>query len=214
VRFIIFGLLSLFLAACSTPQLPITQQSHERAAKLQQHNASLTSWDITASTSLTTEDDSYSLSLFWHQHNDQYTMRFDAPFTTGVLRVRGHNGFSEITVDNKKTIRGVTPEDLIAEVTQFNIPVTGLRQWIRGIPHKNSAFELAIKANGDTKNIQQDGWLIEFEDWELFDIDQQSYRLPSNIKLSQDKLNIHISPSSWVKPKAIKSNPIFSDLNS
>lgn len=213
MRFILFGLLSIFLTACSKPQLPLTKESHELAEQLQLHNKSLTSWDITASTSLTTDISSYSLTAYWHQHNDRYNLRFDVPFTTGVLRVRGQNGFSEITVENKKTIRGVRPEDLIAEFTPFKIPVTGLTRWIRGIPHSDSEYQIAINANGDTKNIKQDGWFIEYDDWEAIEIGQQAYRLPSQINLSQTELKIRISPSNWVKTKPVKSNPLFSDLD-
>lgn len=213
MRFKLFCLLSILLTACTTPQLPISKESHEQAALLQQHNKSLTSWDITASTSLATEDNSYSLTVYWHQKNDRYDLRFDAPFTTGVLKVKGHNGFAEITVDNKKTIQGNNPEDLIAEATQFNIPVTGLTHWIKGIPHLDTESKVTIFANGDTKAIQQDGWFIQYENWRKVDIAQSIYRLPSNIKLSQAELDIRISPSDWVKPKPVKSNPLFSDLN-
>lgn len=213
MRVILFGLLSLFLSACSTPQLPITQKSHAQALQLQQHNKTLKSWDLTATTALTSDETSYSLSVFWHQNHDQYHLRFDAPFTTGVLKVKGKKGYAEITVDNKTTIKGISPEDLIAEATQFNIPVTGLMQWIRGIPHNDSKYQLNINGSGDTKNIKQDGWLIEYDDWELVKIGQQNYRLPSHINLSQAKLNIRISPSNWVKPIPVKTHRLFSDLD-
>ncbi len=211
--FSLFGLLSLLLNACSTPQLPITQQSHELAAKLQQHNQGLNSWDLIASTSLATSETSYSLTVYWHQNGDQYNLRFDAPFTTGILKIKGRTGFSELTIDNKKTIQGIKPEQLIAEVTPFNIPVTGLTHWIRGIAHKNSAYQLNILSTGDTKNITQDGWLIEYDDWERIHIGTQFYRLPGDIHLKQNALNIRISPSNWTKPKQLQINPLFSDLD-
>lgn len=212
MRLVYFTLLGFLITACSTPQIPLTQHSYESAAKLQQNNKQLTAWDLSASTSLITETSSYSLSVAWHQADDKYDLRFDAPFTTGVLKVKGYQGFSELTVENKKTIRGDNPEQLITQLTQFNIPVTGLVHWVRAIPHNNSTFDIAIQANGYTKTIKQDGWLIEYDDWSQIKIDSKQYDLPGQIKLSSGGLQIKISPSTWVK-KTVETNPVFTDLN-
>lgn len=209
----LFAVLILLLSACSTPQLPITEESRELATKLQQHNRNLNLWDLIASTSLTSSEASYSLTAYWQQNGAQYNLRFDAPFNVGILKIKGQAGFSELTIDNKKTIRGIKPEQLIAEVTPFNIPVTGLTHWIRGIAHKNSKHQLNILSTGDTKNITQDGWLIEYDNWEKTNVGGNFYRLPGDINLQQGDLNIRIIPSSWSKPKLNQSNPLFSDLD-
>ncbi len=214
MRFILWGLLALFLNACSVSQVPLTKESYKLAAKLQQHNSGLTSWDMTASTSISTTETSYSLIAFWQQTRDRFKIRFDAPFTTGVLRIKGDANYSELTLENKKTIHGATPEQLIAEVTRFEIPVTGLTQWIRGIPHSKSAYAIDINANGDTKSIKQDGWLVEYDDWQEVEVKSKIYRLPNHIDLKNNNLRIKISPSQWLKETPLKSNPLFSDLDS
>lgn len=213
MRFIVFWLVSLLLAACSTPQLPITEESHRLAAKLQQQNRGLMSWDMVASTAFTNKDSSYSLTAFWQQNEDEYSIRFDAPFNTGVLKIKGHAGFSELILDNKKTIQGVSPEQLIAQATTFNIPVTGLTQWIRGIPHQETQYLIGIKANGDTETIEQDGWLIRYDDWDMVSINAHTYRLPNTLRLKQGDINIKISPSQWLLTTPKKNNSVFSDLD-
>jgi len=213
VRLIVFGLVSLLLGACSTPQLPITAKSHHLASKLQQQNRGLTSWDMVASTAFSNTDSSYSLTAFWQQNEDEYSIRFDAPFNTGVLHIKGRSGFSELILDNKKTIQGISPEQLISEATTFNIPVTGLTQWIRGIPHQETQYVINIKANGDTKTIEQDGWIIRYDDWDRVDINTHTYRLPNTLRLKQGDINIKISPSQWVLTRPKKNNSVFSDLD-
>ncbi len=213
MKIIVWSILGLLLTACSTPQLPVTQESYELAARLQQQNSRLTAWDITANTSITAKDSSYSLSVFWQQDGKNFDLRFDAPFATGVLRIKGNAEFAELTLENKKTIRGDTPEQLIKEVTPFDIPVTGLIYWIRGIPHKNAQNTTVINAYGDTKTIRQDGWLIRYDDWKEVTIQSHVYRLPHKILLDNDALQIKIKPSGWVKKVPLKSHPLFSDLD-
>ena len=150
--------------------------------------------------------------MSWQQTNDQYSLRFDAPFNTGVLKIKGHKGFSELILDNKKTLQGENPEQLIAEVTPFNIPVSGLTHWIRGIPHQRTSKSIKIKANGETKSIQQDGWLIQYEEWAEELIGLKHYKLPEKIILTQGDLTIKISPSQWIH-QPLEKNSVFSDLD-
>lgn len=211
MRAALVALLGLFLSACSTPQLPVTEKSYVQSLKLQQHNSELSSWFILAQVSLTTEDKAYHFNTQWQQDVDQYKLRFEAPLASGAIELKGDQDGAELRLNNDKSYRGTDPEQLIRQVTPFNIPVIGLNSWVRGIAHRQSQNQIEINANGTTKNIQQDGWLIEYKDWETTQIAKSEYQMPSDIRLTHPTMHIRIRPSSW-QPQQHKVNPIFSDL--
>ncbi len=213
MRLVLALFITLFLAACATPQLPITETSRALADKLQQQNQHLNSWQLTGRASVVTEQTAYYFNVFWKQNQQQYDLRFEAPLVSEAILLTGHEGFAELRLNKHKTIRGINPDQLITQAMGFNIPVTGLHSWVRGIAHKNSESQLQIKANGQTKEIRQDGWLIEYSDWGLFKINNKQYSLPSDIHLTHEQIKIRIRPSQWQQQQQPKINPIFSDLD-
>lgn len=202
---------ALLLSACATPPQTITNKSIENAQKLQQHNQTLNTWRLRAQVSLNESEQHYSFNALWHQQQDQYLLQFDTLLFSSFMQLQGKNGFAELRLEDK-IYTGNNPEQLIAQLTPFKIPVTGLSYWIRGLKQPGLEAQQDINADGSIHSIKQQGWRIEYLDWDHFNIHNSQYWLPSDIVLKRKEIEIRIQPSSWSQKRNTPINPIFTDL--
>lgn len=205
------AVITLIINACATPPKPITQQSEQLAKKLQQQNSQLHSWHMSAQVSLDTDTEHYSFNALWQQQNNTYLLQFDTLLSSVFMQIQGSARQAELRLKDR-IYKGSNPEQLIAQLTPFNIPVTGLKYWIRGLKQPELNAQQEINYDGSIKSIQQQGWSIDYKEWDKVIIAKKHYTLPSDLELHRDAIYIRIQPSTWIKKQQQPSNPLFSDL--
>ena len=63
-----------------------------------------------------------------------------------------------------KVFKANSPEDLILQQLGYELPVSYLEYWVRGIPAPNSRADFTLNEQNQLSQINQDGWTINYKE--------------------------------------------------
>ena len=86
-----------------------------------------------------------------------------------------------------------SPEALVETQLGWQLPVSNLLWWIRGLPAPDSRSRVELDGNGRLAHLQQDGWDVQYLDYS----DENGFALPSRIKLAGRDLQITLVVKDW-----------------
>ncbi len=211
---ILLPCLVLVLSACATlPEKAITDESHQLWQQQQQHLQPLVNWYIRGRVALYVNDEVYNLGMSWSRNNQHHSIKLEAALGQGVIQLKKTPGHAEMTTTEGETYTGTNAQQLLQRVTQLTLPVEGLQSWIKGLAQENSSFVPDIDAEGHLITLQQDGWKINYFDYQRTSFTTgQQYELPHKLYLKRDNLALKIVIDQWTAQEAVESSPLFSDF--
>jgi outer membrane lipoprotein LolB len=189
-------LLCLIVASCATVKEQVVTEPAGWVAE-QQIRQQITAWEIRGRLGVQTESNGGTLDIIWKQSDDDYSIRLIAPLGAGTYLVQGDTGFAEIRFPDgeKKIVNNVN--DVFASTLEVDLPVSALKDWIRGLPAKTlSVEEINWNEQGLLYKIKQSGWNIEMKKYS-----GKKILLPHVIFLSRDdnvELDIRLLLRQWL----------------
>ncbi len=199
------GVLIGLLAGCAQiplqPELTVAQQQrlmptwqrHMLAIKSEQN------WQCIGRIAIRTETQGGTVNLDWKQNGDFSRVTLSAPFNQGVVELKGQPNLMMITDSSGNQEITRDPEAAIAKLTGWQIPITALPDWIRGIPHQPSAT-FNLNTQGLLQTLHDSGWTIKYEQY--MPPAAATLPLPKKITVSKDHLYLKLIVDSW-PPRAI-----------
>lgn len=214
LRIIFLSLLVTVISACaSMPVKPVTERSHQLWEQRQQQLNLLVNWAIRGRVALFVDDQVYNLGISWIRNNDHHLINLEAAMSQGLIRLEKSPGHAQMTTSEGETYYGNNAQQLLAQTTQLTLPVEGLESWIKGQGHENSACVPDIDAEGRATTLTQDGWKINFFDYEPGSLNsQQQLELPHKLYLKHDNLALKIVIDQWESEPAPEASPLFADF--
>ncbi|MGM0983812.1 MAG: lipoprotein insertase outer membrane protein LolB [Pseudomonadota bacterium] len=154
--------------------------------------AELDTWVLVGKVGLRTPEESTSANLDWSQHSHYYRLLISGPFGSGRSTLEGREGrFSLTTAEGR--FEAETPEALMEQQLGWSLPVSALSDWIRGVPAEDSAHRLEEDELGFPLRLEQDGWEIEYRDWERV----ADLWLPRRLVMTYDTLRVTLVVTDW-----------------
>ena len=194
-RLILFSL--LFLGGCAAQQI-VTEADklrdwHAHQAKL----AGLEQWVLKARIAIQVEKEGWTATLHWRQQQGGYTLRLIAPLGRGTYELTGNDrGVTLRTADNR-LLHADNPEMLLQQNLGWQVPVSGLVYWIRGLPEPDLDTEkLLLDKNGRASDISQAGWQVKYTNYMI----SKGYDLPEKLTMYHDNLRIRLIIQDWEFP--------------
>lgn len=187
--------LSLLLTACAPLWQPKTTESPEqRWQQQQQEIASLKDWRFRGRTAITQGREGWNAGITWQQQGEGFDIKLSGPFSQGGAELIGDAEQVTLTLDNGDQYSAQTPEQLLAKTLGWFLPVSALRDWVRGVPYKGAAVDkYQLDENGRLKTLQQAGWQVEYLRYVPF----KGLVVPSKIFIKHPDLNIRLIISDW-----------------
>lgn len=192
---IVFSFIAL-LAGCAGFGARESVQGQGNQAQWREHKEQLSSldgWQIDGKIGIRAPKDSGSGTLFWLQRQDYYDIRLSGPLGRGAARLTGRPGQVSLEVANQGRYEAPTPEALLEQQLGWNLPVSHLNWWIRGLPAPDSKSRLNLDANSRLSSLEQDDWQIQY----LSYTQQNGYWLPERIKLHGSNLDVTLVIKQW-----------------
>ncbi|MEE1922465.1 lipoprotein insertase outer membrane protein LolB [Pseudomonas sp. 148P] len=192
---ITFSLIAL-LAGCAgfgSKEAVQGQGSPQLWKEHKQQLASLDGWQINGKVGIRAPKDSGSGTLFWLQRQDYYDIRLSGPLGRGAARLTGRPGQVVLEVANQGRFEAATPETLLAEQMGWELPVSHLVWWVRGLPAPDSKSRLTLDGNSRLASLEQDGWQVEYTSY----TEQNGYWLPERMKLHGQDLDVTVVLKEW-----------------
>jgi outer membrane lipoprotein LolB len=98
---------------------------------------------------------------------------------------------------------GADPAALLREATRWEIPVTALASWVRGLragPAHGPA-EVAYGSDGRLARITQDGWVIDYSAWQP--AGAAGTELPTRLNATRGEASVRLVVDTWTLGAAV-----------
>jgi len=196
VNKIITLLLAVALAGCADLSIsPVPGDiSADHWKTRQDYLVKLRAWTLTGRLAVQTEREGWTATLHWIQDNENYNMRFIAPLGQGTYELSGDvHKVSMLTADNR-FLQANDPERLMLDNLGWNVPLNGLKYWIRGLPEPGTAPDnMILDDKGRITDLQQSGWRISILRYaEIEGID-----LPGKLFMQNDRFKLRLVIQDW-----------------
>lgn len=196
LRNLLIPALALVLAGCAGLGPQESVEGSGSAEDWSAHKARISTidgWQISGKIGIQAPQDSGSGTLFWLQRQDYFDIRLSGPLGRGATRLTGRPDAVALEVAGQGRFEAESPEALVESQLGWQLPVSNLLWWVRGVPAPDSRSRVQLNADGRLARLQQDGWDVEY----LGYTDENGYTLPSRIKLAGRDLKIALVVKDW-----------------
>lgn len=200
--FLFIGLLALFVQGCSTTTPhqkaemgTLSQVQIESASEQHQHRLSeLHDWQAEGRIAVKQGNKGGNATFVWRQRGEHFDIKLFGPFGSGAVYITGNNQQVQLKEANGKIHTAQSPEALLQKVAGWQVPLSGLRYWLRGLPIPGDKMKKQRLGEGGTlTHFQQDGWIIDYESYHH----DNALPLPWKMQLINRKLKVKILVKSW-----------------
>ncbi|GAB6386500.1 lipoprotein insertase outer membrane protein LolB [Stutzerimonas marianensis] len=150
-------------------------------------------WQISGKIGIRAPQDSGSGTLFWLQRQDYFDIRLSGPLGHGATRLTGRPDTVALEVAGQGRFEADSPEALVETQLGWQLPVSNLLWWIRGLPAPDSRSRIALDSEGRLASLLQDGWDVQY----LAYGEEDGYALPTRIKLAGRDLQVTLVVKDW-----------------
>ncbi|MGP8290034.1 lipoprotein insertase outer membrane protein LolB [Halomonas sp.] len=192
-RLWIASLALLLLAGCAA-QAPM-EEGGRQAGQWERQQADVEAfdtWTLIGKAGLRTPQESQSANLDWSQHPHYFRMLISGPFGGGRSVLEGREGRFSLTTGEGR-FEAETPEALMEEQLGWSLPVSAMPDWVRGLPGDHASFQLETDELGFPLHIEQDGWEIDYRDWNEI----EGMWLPRRLVMNYDDVRITLVVNEW-----------------
>lgn len=192
----ILCLIMLFLTACSTLGTQPTSNNYlPKQTRLAQLTA-LQSWTAQGNIAARTAKSGWNAYYDWQQQNANYSLILFGPLGIGRTQLsgtQGANGQVTLVTSKQQTFTASSPELLLQQQTGWNLPVSNLYYWLRGLPAPHQHYRESLDAYNHLLHLYQDGWHISY----LHYTTVNGIDLPQRILLTDPDWQVQMIITKW-----------------
>ena len=187
--------LPLLLAACATPPLRHASPALEQAQVAREQTlARATRWSFAGRIALSADGRGGSGRIDWQQRGADFDIRLTAPVTGQGWQLIGTAGQATLMGLEGGPRDGADAETLLAEATGWRVPLRAMAAWVRGARATGPA-ELEYDEAGRPALLVQQGWTVEYRDWDLADPPR-----PMKLYAKQAQASVRLVIDRWGEP--------------
>lgn len=197
MRHILFaGLILILLCGCSVSQKQqqaLTKKEPKTWQQTKEKLAELKSYIASGKAAFNQNGKGGSASLRWQQASDRFSIDLSLPLA-GTLKIKGEPNLVSLMKPSGELAVAKTPEELVKKAFGFEIPVSGLRYWLIGLPAPDPA-PVRILFNNEQRIglLEQHGWVIEYQSY----TNTSGMLLPEKITLERGDVKLKFIFTQW-----------------
>ncbi len=194
---------SALLAGCATGPRSVPEDREEAWSDQRQRLEALSGWRAEGRLAVRTRDDAGNANFVWIEEGEErFRLRLEGPLGQGGGRLVVDGGQAVLTTGDGQQYAGHDAGRLLDDLYGWNIPVTGLRQWLVGLPGSDADYEL--DRFGRITALEWRGWHIEYRRYRpVGDLD-----LPATLVATRadSGTEIRVAIDQW-EPEASDESP-------
>ncbi len=190
-------LAAAFLSACVSSAPPAEENSDWTRQREQLQD--MDSWELRGRVNVRYDNESDTPRINWLQQGSEYHITLWGTFNAGHTTVVGRPGFVTLQ-SGGETLTASSPEELILQQLGYELPVSQLSYWIKGLPAPDSQPQLVFNELNQLTTIRQEDWTVSL-------IDMRQYgqlNLPRRVELTRPRNDIQLTffGLSWTTDEA------------
>ncbi|MBE02364.1 lipoprotein insertase outer membrane protein LolB [Marinobacter lutaoensis] len=208
-RWLLLPLLATLLQACTSIALAplpegMTDQPPADWSRRARTLGGFDHWQLSGKLAVRQPSDSgTALINQWRQEGEHYRLALSSSFLgVGSTSLEGTPGFIELTLPNGDRYQSGDPETLVAAATGWQLPLTSLTWWIRGLPAPEGDVQLLFDDRGQLTLLRQSGWEIRYDRWQAFVPGLPP--LPARITALKEDKRVRLVVADW---QALEATP-------
>ncbi len=165
---LVIALLIVILSGCAQQfrKMPAPVFTEQSLLQHQQQVQAISHWQAIGKLGVKTPDDGGSATLRWQQQDTTYQIAFNGPFGQGNMAIDGEPGRVTFSGGSNPPQSAKTAEELMFKNTGWNIPVSQLAYWVRGLPDPTrEVAHYTLNAQGLIDKLDQAGWKITYGEY-------------------------------------------------
>lgn len=192
---VIFPLAFTFFSACTTLPAPEAANNVNLSWQTRENELmQIPGWHINGAVAIQETNKATSASLTWDQRDkNNYTLLLQGPMGAGAAKVIGTPSEVTLTTGHQQTYVAKTPETLLAKQTGWNLPVSYLYYWVRGIPAPYLPAETTYDKYHHLTSLTQAGWQVNYLQYTAVG----KLDLPTKITLEKKPFRLKLVISQW-----------------
>ena len=155
-------------------------------------------WQFRGRVSLVREEQGWHASLDWRETGGRYRLRLSGPLGQGALQVDGDGDSVRLLAADGREYRAPDADALVEQATGWQLPVAGIRYWVRGIPAPGVEARITTDEQGRLQNLRQSGWDIRYERYQ--EVDGRDW--PTRLRLNTADIAIRLVVDRWTLSNA------------
>ncbi|MBD3633650.1 MAG: outer membrane lipoprotein LolB [Methylophaga sp.] len=199
MRYLLSLTLMVMLAGCAP--LWQSKQAQDPEQLWQQRlsqQAKLDAWGFNGRTAIIQGREGWNAGIQWQEQGQQFHIKLSGPFSQGGVELDGNAQTVTLTLDDGEQLSAPTPEQLLAEAMGWLLPVSALRDWVRGVPYAEFPVDSKqLDAQGRLTRLEQAGWQIEFLRYMPF----RGSSMPEKVFMKHPEMSVRLIVSDWSIPK-------------
>lgn len=186
----IWLLITLLFSGCAS-QKPAVLTSWDWH---QDQLSKLRHWEAEGKLGLKLNGKSHSAYFDWQQSKDNFAIRLSGPLGQGTTWLRQESGITSLENSDGSRQQAHSAESLMETQFGWQVPVSQLRYWIKGIPAPEIDPEMATQNElGLLTKLQQLGWELTFSRY----AQHGDWQLPGKITASREGIRLTIVVKRW-----------------
>jgi len=154
----------------------------------------LQQWQLRGKIGVVAQGKAHSAYFNWQQYQSDYHLQLTGPLGRGAVQLDGSSaGPVTLRQSGQPPRMGESPEALLKDSLQWDLPISELYWWIRGLAAPDNRFKSETYADGAMHQLQQSGWTVDYDRYGLY----QGYSLPEKIRLQRHDLRLTILIKGW-----------------
>lgn len=190
--------LLLAVAGCASLPTPPAQTVASSAAQLRtSHLQQAQAFALEAKLAVQYAGKGYTARLEWQHDAQADTLRIYSPLGQQVAWIQRNAQSVTLTDQSGKQHTAADVAGLTERLLGWRLPLSGLSQWILGIPHAGSPYDATYLEHGAPASLIQDQWQISYDDYRQTSINGTLEHLPYTTRLQQQDVRLKLVIQHW-----------------
>jgi outer membrane lipoprotein LolB len=189
-------LLSVLLSGCTSTSQPLpTEDVKQRWDVRTEYLYQQQDWTAQIALVGKSHKQKFKTRVIWKQQSENYQIKLRDFIGRTVAIIDATPSGVVAKTSKGERYQGDDAEALIDELFAINIPVTGMRYWLKGVPMPNERIdEIVLDDDGLTKSLSQQGWEISYPNYLQYD----PYKMPSQVILEFENISLTVKITQWI----------------
>ena len=184
----------LGLVACAPTSQNMRLLSPAANSKRAESLGASTAWSFAGRIAVSDGKDGGSGRIQWRQDGPWYEINVRAPVAGGSWRLSGTQGLAQLDGARPETLRDVDGEVLLARELGWNLPLSKVVFWVRGLPASQANARVTGDRSDLPREIAEDGWRVEFRSWVE---STGGLSMPQRIVARKPPFELRLTVDSW-----------------
>lgn len=182
-------LLVLYLAGCATAPV-------DRGAAVSLPGPGIEDypfWQFSGRVSLMQGEQGWHASLNWRETSGDYRLNLAGPMGQGALQLDGDGDGVRLRTAGGEEFAAGDADTLVESATGWQLPVSGIRYWVRGVPAPAAEARVFTDEKGRLARLVQSGWDIRYSRFQNL----EGRDWPTRMRLAAGDISVRLVIDEW-----------------